>query len=149
MSSTDNPDSSATGPETTASADPATADTVPDAGTDEDALIQVAVAAALDRKAEELLVLDLGKISDFTDHFLICNGANDRQVQAIADNVIKKLRNEGSRPLHVEGLPHGRWVLLDYGGEMVIHIFRGETRGFYALERLWSDAPDITARFVQ
>ena len=112
-------------------------------------LIRVAVAAALDRKAEELLVLDLAKVSDFTEHFLICNGNNERQVQAIADSMIKKLRDEGARPLHVEGLQHGRWVLLDYGGDMVIHIFRGETREFYALERLWSDAPDVTARFVQ
>ena len=54
----------------------------------------------------------------------------------------------GLRPLHAEGQRHGRWVLLDYGGEMVIHIFLDETREFYGLERLWSDAPDITARFV-
>lgn len=121
----------------------------PAAGPDEEALIRVAVGAALDRKAEELLVLDLAAISDFTDRFLICNGSNERQVQAIADNVVKKLRDEGMRPLHVEGLSHGRWVLLDYGGDMVIHIFRSETREFYALERLWSDAPNVTSRFVQ
>lgn len=135
MSSTDKPDPSAT---RSVAAAP-----------DDSRLIRIAVEAALDRKADELLVLDLGKISDFTDHFLICNGSNERQVQAIADSVIKKLRDEGERPLHVEGLSHGHWVLLDYGGEMVIHIFRGETREFYALERLWSDAPDVTSRFVQ
>ncbi len=111
--------------------------------------IQVAVDAALDRKAEELLVLDLGAISDFTDHFLICNGTNERQVQAIADHVTRQLREGGLKPLHVEGLRHGRWVLLDYGGEMVIHIFLGETRRFYALERLWADAPDVTSTFIQ
>ncbi len=132
MSSTDKPE-------------PATTD--PEAG--DSRKIRVAVAAALDRKAEELLVLDLAAISDFTDRFLICNGSNERQVQAIADHVIKRLRDAGLRPLHVEGLPHGRWVLLDYGGEMVIHVFRDETRDFYALERLWSDAPNITERFVQ
>ena len=111
--------------------------------------IQVAVDAALHRKAEQLLVLDLAAISDFTDHFLICNGTNERQVQAIADHVTRQLRDRGLKPLHVEGLRHGRWILLDYGGEMVIHIFLGETRRFYALERLWDDAPDVTSQFVQ
>lgn len=109
--------------------------------------IQVAVDAALDRKAEQLLVLDLAAISDFTDHFLICNGTNERQVQAIADHVIRQLREGGLKPLHVEGLRGGRWILLDYGGEMVIHIFLDETRSFYALERLWADAPDVTSQF--
>ncbi len=130
--------------------EPATPDPgTPSAEAGDSREIRVAVAAALDRKAEELQVLDLAAVSDFTDHFLICNGSNERQVQAIADNVIGKLRDEGVRPLHVEGLSHGRWVLLDYGGEMVIHIFLDETRGFYALERLWSDAPDVTSRFTQ
>ncbi len=110
--------------------------------------IQVAVDAALDRKAEQLLVLNLAAISDFTDHFVICNGTNERQVQAIADHVTRQLREGGLKPLHVEGLRHGRWILLDYGGEMVIHIFLEETRRFYALERLWADAPDVTSQFV-
>ncbi len=109
--------------------------------------IQVAVDAALDRKAGELLVLDLAAISDFTDHFLICSGTNERQVQAIADHVIRQLRDGGLKPLHVEGLRRGRWILLDYGGEMVIHIFLGESRRFYSLERLWADAPDVTEQF--
>ncbi len=110
--------------------------------------IQVAVDAALDRKAEQLLVLDLAAISDFTDHFLICNGTNERQVQAIADHVTRQLRDGGLKPLHVEGQQRGRWILLDYGGEMVIHIFLDETRRFYALERLWADAPDVTSQFA-
>ena len=111
--------------------------------------IRIAVTAALERKAERLLVLDLDAISDFTEHFLICSGSNERQVQAIAEAVIEKLRDAGLRPLHVEGQRHGRWILLDYGGELVIHIFLEETRELYALERLWSDAPDVTSRFVQ
>ena len=138
MTSIDNP--SATNPEMSS---------LPASSPEEVRPIQVAVTAALDRKAEELLVLDLNEISDFTEHFLICNGTNERQVQAIADNVIKKLRDEGVRPLHVEGLTHGRWVLLDFGGEMVIHIFRSETREFYALERLWSDARNVTSQFAE
>lgn len=111
--------------------------------------IHAAVDAALDRKAEELRVLNLAAISDFTDYFLLCNGTSERQVQAIADHVIRQLREGGLKPLHVEGQRHGRWILLDYGGEMVIHIFLDETRRFYALERLWADAPDITSEFVQ
>ena len=126
----------------------ATAETeIENEAADEARRIQLAVDAALDRKAEHLQVLDLAAISDFTDHFLICSGTNERQVQAIADNVTKKLRDSGLKPLHVEGLNRGRWVLLDYGAEMVAHIFLDETRRFYALERLWADAPDVTSHF--
>ncbi len=112
------------------------------------AQMRLAVAAAQDRKAAALQVLNLSAISDFTELFLICSGANERQVQAIADAVVEALRREGVRPLHVEGLRHGRWVLLDYGGDMVIHVFLDATREFYALDRLWSDAPDETEQFV-
>lgn len=120
------------------------ADEIPDTA----AQMRLAVAAAQDRKAEDLQVLNLSAVSDFTELFLICSGSNERQVQAIADAVVEALRREGVRPLHVEGLSHGRWVLLDYGGDMVIHVFLGATRGFYALDRLWSDAPDETEQFV-
>jgi len=117
--------------------------------TDDNRGIQLAVEAALDRKAEQLIVLDINSISSFAEHFLICNGTNERQVQAIADSVLHKLRDAGIKPLHVEGLRHGRWILLDYGGEMVIHIFLDDAREFYGLERLWSDAPNVTSQFVQ
>lgn len=110
--------------------------------------VQVAVNAALGRKAEGLVVLDLAKVSDFTDYFMICSGTNERQVQAIADAVLGDLRQQGIRPLHVEGLNLGRWVLLDFGGDLVIHVFLDETRSFYGLERLWSDAPVVTSRFA-
>ncbi len=102
--------------------------------------MRLAVAAAESRKAENLVVLNLDKISDFTERFMICSGTNERQVQAIAEAVVKVLRENGLRPLHAEGQNHGRWILLDYGGDMVIHVFLDETREFYALERLWSDA---------
>ena len=110
--------------------------------------MRLAVAAAQDRKADALQVLNLSAVSDFTELFLICSGSNERQVQAIADAIVEELRRAGVRPLHVEGLQHGRWVLLDYGGDMVIHVFLDATREFYALERLWSDAPDETDRYV-
>lgn len=109
--------------------------------------VRVAVAAAQSRKAEKLKVLNLKAVSDFTDYFLICSGTNERQVQAIADTVVEQLRGARVRPLHVEGYQHGHWILLDYGGDMVIHIFLEETRQFYGLERLWADAPDVTAEF--
>ena len=111
--------------------------------------IRVAVNAALDRKAEDLRVLHLAPVSDFTDHFLVMSGTNERQVQAIADAIVKSLREAGVRPLHVEGYNHARWVLLDYGGDMVIHVFLDDNRQFYGLERLWSDAPDVTAEFTE
>jgi ribosome-associated protein len=110
------------------------------------ARVRGAVAAAEDRKAIDLKVLHLEKISGFTDYFLICSGTSERQVQAIADAVQERLRADKVRPLHVEGYNRGNWVLLDYG-DLVVHIFQEETRRFYALERLWGDAPDVTAEF--
>ena len=112
--------------------------------TEDTTFIRYAVAAAADRKAEGILVLDVSKVSGFTDFFMICSGTNDRQVQAITESIVRRLRKHGLRPLHVEGRRPGNWVLIDFGGEMVIHVFLDETRHFYALERLWGDAPDIT-----
>jgi len=108
------------------------------------ARVREAVAAAEDRKAIDLKVLHLEKVSDFTDYFLICSGTSERQVQAIADAIQERLRSERVRPLHVEGYNRGQWVLLDYG-DLVVHVFQEEPRRFYALERLWGDAPDVTA----
>jgi ribosome-associated protein len=110
------------------------------------ARVREAVATAEDRKAVDLKVLHLEKVSDFTDYFLICSGSNERQVQAIADAVQERLRRDHVRPLHVEGYNRGQWVLLDYG-DLVVHVFQEEPRRFYALERLWGDAPDVTAAF--
>lgn len=110
---------------------------------------RIAVEAAVERKAVDLKALDLSGISDFTDIFLICSAKNERQVKAIADFIVHELREQKIKPLHVEGLPRARWVLLDYGGDMVIHVFHQETRSFYALERLWSDAPDLTPELAK
>jgi ribosome-associated protein len=110
------------------------------------ARVREAVASAEDRKAVDLKVLHLEKVSDFTDYFLICSGTSERQVKAIADAVQERLRTDQVRPLHVEGYNRGQWVLLDYG-DLVVHIFQDEPRRFYALERLWGDAPDVTASF--
>jgi ribosome-associated protein len=109
--------------------------------------VREAVAAAEDRKAVDLKVLHLQQVSDFTDYFLICSGTNERQVQALADAVEERLRANKVRPLHIEGYNRAQWVLLDYG-DLVVHVFLEEPRRYYALERLWSDAPDVTADFA-
>ena len=113
---------------------------------DTESRVREAVSAAEDRKAVDLKVLHLEKVSDFTDYFMICSGTSERQVQAIADAVEERLREEGVRPLHVEGFNRAQWVLLDYG-DFVVHVFQEEPRRFYSLERLWGDAPDVTADF--
>ncbi len=123
-------------------------DEIPSLTAEETRFIRWAVEAAVGRKAESVMVLYLAKISDFTDHFMICSGTNERQVQAITDGIVRSLREHGLRPLHVEGQRQGKWVLIDYGGEMVIHVFQDETRQFYALERLWGDAPNITQQIL-
>ena len=101
----------------------------------------------LDRKAVETRVLHLGAVTDFTDFFVVASGNSERQVQAIADAIEERLRADGVRPLNVEGYAHGQWVLLDYG-DFLVHVFTEERRGFYGLERLWSDAPDVTREFA-
>jgi len=110
--------------------------------------VRRAVSAAEGRKAEGLKVLHLAPVSDFTDYFLVCSGANERQVQAIASAVDEELRGAAIRPLHVEGLRGGTWVLMDYGA-FVVHVFQEETRRFYGLEGLWIDAPEVTEEFRQ
>lgn len=98
--------------------------------------------AALDHKAYDLVVLETGRLSSIADYFVICSGRSDTQVQAIAEAVEAHLARQGIRPVSVEGLPHAQWVLLDYG-DVVVHVFLPETRTFYALDRLWGDAPEV------
>jgi len=109
--------------------------------------VRGAVHAALDRKAQDLRVLNLGPVSDFTDYFVICSGTSERQVQAIAEGIQESLSAAGARPLHVEGQRGGNWVLLDYG-DLVAHVFQPEPREFYGLEKLWADAADETTQFA-
>jgi len=98
--------------------------------------------AALDKKAEDLIVLDLRELSDVTDFFVICHGGSDRQVQAIVESIDRELRSIGARPTHIEGLNRAEWVLMDYI-DLVVHVFVKEKREFYRLERLWGDAPEV------
>ena len=104
--------------------------------------IDLAVAAAADKKALDLIVLDLRKAAGFTDFFVICSGTNPRQIRAIADGVIEALAAEGVKPAHIEGYDRSEWVLLDYF-DFIVHVFAVETRLFYGLERLWGSAERI------
>src|ERR1700689_2264250 len=99
-----------------------------------------AIQACLDKKAEELSILEMEKGSGaFTDYFVLCSGTNPRQVQAIADEVELRLKSTGVRPAHVEGYRQGEWILVDYV-DFVVHVFSEKARKFYDLERLWKTA---------
>jgi ribosome-associated protein len=104
--------------------------------------VQRAADAAEDKKASDLVVLDLRAASGFTDYFLICSGTNPRQIRAIADAIMEALGEDGAKPAHVEGYDRSEWILLDYF-DFIVHIFAPETRMFYGLERLWGNAERI------
>lgn len=102
--------------------------------------IEAAIQACLEKKAEELSILEMEKGSGaFTDYFVLCSGTNPRQVQAIADEVELRLKATGLRPAHVEGYKQAEWVLVDYV-DFVVHVFSEKARKFYDLERLWKTA---------
>jgi len=104
------------------------------------AQVSAAIQACLEKKAEELTILEMEKGSGaFTDYFVLCSGTNPRQVQAIADEVELRLKAEGLRPAHVEGYKQAEWVLVDYV-DFVVHVFSEKARKFYDLERLWKTA---------
>jgi ribosome-associated protein len=102
-----------------------------------------AAELALERKASDVLLMDLREISSATDFFLLASGTSDIQVQAIAEHIIEGLKKAAVRPRHVEGLKEGRWILIDYF-DFVIHVFHTSAREFYQLEVLWGDAPTRT-----
>lgn len=104
--------------------------------------IAKAVRAALDKKAMDVVVLDLRQTPAFTDYFLVCSAQNQRQVHAIADAIEDTLKAAKTRPSHIEGYDRAEWVLMDYF-TFIVHIFTPQTREFYSLERLWGDADRI------
>lgn len=106
-----------------------------------DKLLQAAVSAAEDKKAHELVALDLKGISLVADYFIICHGNSDTQVQAIATEIRKQAEQLGSR-VRLEGMDTARWVLIDMG-DVVAHVFHRDEREYYHLERLWSDAKAV------
>jgi ribosome-associated protein len=106
--------------------------------------VKEAVEAAHDKKAINLEVLHVSELTSLADYFLICSGSTERQTGAIADSIEERLREKhDTRPRMLEGVSPGRWILMDYG-DFIVHIFTEETRHFYALDRLWGDAPDVT-----
>jgi len=105
--------------------------------------LRSALAALEEKKAYHLLALDVSERTSIAEVFLICSVGSARQAQAAADEVDRALVAAGTRPLAVEGYAQGGWVLMDFG-DLVLHIFLEERREYYALERLWGDAPDVT-----
>jgi ribosome-associated protein len=101
------------------------------------------VRYALEKKAYDLLLIDVARESSLGDYFLICTGRSDTQVQAIAQSIEENLARLGLRPLSIEGYAAGQWVLMDYG-DVIVHIFYEPVRAFYDLERLWMRAPVVT-----
>jgi ribosome-associated protein len=101
-----------------------------------------AAQAALQKKAVDLIVLDLGGLTIIADYFVICSGESTTQVNAIAEFIEQEFANKGVRLLGMEGLDYGHWVLLDYG-DVIVHVFERETRDYYSLERLWMDAKPL------
>jgi ribosome-associated protein len=103
-------------------------------------LAQRAAQICLENKANDVVILDLRKVSDMTDFFIIASGTSDTHVRALGEHVLEELKRDGGAAAHhVEGLTQGRWVLLDYV-DFVVHLFHPTLRSFYQLERLWSDA---------
>lgn len=117
--------------------------TKPTAFADLDPELQLAIKCVSEKKGENIVGLDLREIASFTEFFIIASGTNQRQVQAIADEINEQLKKQlGTRPVRIEGYNSAEWVLLDYG-DFVVHVFNGEAREFYDLARLWRDARKV------
>lgn len=102
-----------------------------------------AARVALDKRAVDVVVLDVQALSSVTDYFLVCSGKSTTHVQTISDAIRDGLKTLGMRPLHTEGVAESGWILLDYG-DVLVHVFLEDTRLYYALERLWGDAPTLS-----
>jgi ribosome-associated protein len=109
---------------------------------DERAKALLCVRYALEKKAYDLVLMEVGALTSLADYFLVCTGRSDTQVQAIAQGIEENLARLGVRPLSVEGLTGGQWVVMDYG-DVIVHIFYEPVREFYDLERLWARAPRV------
>jgi ribosome-associated protein len=107
-----------------------------------DRKVRLAARAALDHKAVDVVVLDVRGLSSVTDFFVVCSGRSTTHLASIAEAVRTALKAADTRPLHAEGTPESGWMLLDYG-DVLVHVFLEDTRLYYALERLWGDAPSV------
>ncbi len=97
---------------------------------------------ALAKKAKEILILDVRKLTSITDYFVICNGRSNIHVETIAESIVSKLKGKGIRPLHIEGEKQAQWLLIDYVG-VIVHVFYEPTRKFYGLEKLWAEGKKV------
>lgn len=109
---------------------------------DSESIALAAAQAASDKKAENIRILDLRKISSFADYFVICTGTSEPHLKAIASEIREKLREKFGSSAHADGFPASQWVVLDYSG-VIIHIFQPDKRSFYDLESLWRDAAEV------
>ena len=110
---------------------------------DLDEEVKLALHCASEKKASHLIVIDLREIASFTEFFIVASGGNQRQVQAIADEINEQLKKDlSTRPIRIEGYSTGEWILLDYG-DFIVHVFEKNAREFYDLERLWRDAKKV------
>ena len=100
------------------------------------------VEAAGDKKAEDIVVMNVSEVTSIADLFVICSGRGERQVQAIADGIVERSKAGGRQPVGIEGYASGRWILIDLG-DVIVHVFVPEERALYRLERLWGDAPVV------
>jgi len=105
-------------------------------------LAKAAVDVASDKKASDIILLDIRDVAAFADYFVICSGNNPRQIQAIADTIDEELGKQGAKVLHREGPAETGWVLLDFG-DVIVHIFGAREREYYRLERLWNEAKTV------
>jgi len=106
------------------------------------AKIGIAAQAATEKKAFDLVGLEVGELTSYADSLLLCSAASERQVGAISDAILRQLKDAGSKPLHKEGAARSDWVLLDFG-DIVIHVFTEDRRAYYGLDSLWGDAPRL------
>ncbi|ADU96095.1 ribosome silencing factor [Thermovibrio ammonificans] len=104
--------------------------------------LKLALQTALDKKAEDPVVIDLRGLTSIADYFLIVTASSDTHARTIAEEIKRKLKEQGVQPVSVEGLDNASWILLDYG-DLIVHVFRPETRELYSIESLWMDAPHI------
>jgi len=114
---------------------------------DFDSSLEPYIKAALGKKAISLIALDVRKLTSIADAFIICSGRSNRQVIAIGEHIKRNLKEQGIKPLSVEGMKDGRWVLLDYG-HVIIHVFYEPVRSFYDLDGLWIDARKVRTDMV-
>jgi ribosome-associated protein len=116
----------------------------PKRGIDADAATRVVLSSLEDDKAEDILAIDIRGKSSFADMLVIASGRSARHVAALADHVMRKLKDSGVKDVQIEGLPQADWVLVD-AGDVVIHLFRPEVRAFYNIEKIWAGAPAPSA----